>query len=101
MGREYLKIAVSLLNRNYVNRGGLDLSKDVLWVSVGQRAAKLHAVKVGGLKKNSAILPSAGYSGSRRTDPCWAALQNFFSKLHLFQLVTLLPFDIHRPTVPL
>ena len=32
----------------------LDLSTEVLWISVGQRAAKLQAVKVGGLKK---ILP--------------------------------------------
>ena len=33
---------------------GSELSKDVLWVSVGQRAAKLQAVKVGNLEK---ILP--------------------------------------------
>ena len=35
-------------------RGDLDLSKEVLWVSVCQRAAELSAGKVGGLKK---ILP--------------------------------------------
>ena len=40
--------------RNYVNRGGSDLSKEVLWVSVGQKTAKLQVVKVGELKK---ILP--------------------------------------------
>ena len=34
-----------------VNKRGLDLSKEVLWVSVGQRAAVLQAVKVGGQKK--------------------------------------------------
>ena len=34
--------------------GGWDLSKQALWVSVEQLAAKLQAVKVGGLKK---ILP--------------------------------------------
>ena len=34
---------------------GLDHSKEVLCVSLGQRAAKLSAVKVGGLKKNSAL----------------------------------------------
>ena len=28
----------------------LDLSKEVLWVSVGQLAVKLQAVKVGGVK---------------------------------------------------
>ena len=43
-----LKNAASLLDGDYVNRGGLDLSKEVLWVSVGQLAAKLQAVKVGG-----------------------------------------------------
>ena len=37
---------------------GLDLSKEVLWVSVGQRAAKYQAVKVGGLEKNSAPQPA-------------------------------------------
>ena len=44
--------------------GSLDLSKVVLWVSVGQLAAKLQAVKVGGVKK---ILPrsmSRGGPGS-------------------------------------
>ena len=54
-GKIYPKNAASPLNRVYVNRRGLDLSKEVLWVSVGQLAAKLQAVKVGGLKK---LLPS-------------------------------------------
>ena len=40
----------------YVNRRGLDLSKEVLWISVGQRAAKLQAVKFGGLNNKSADL---------------------------------------------
>ena len=31
---KYIKSAVRLLNRNCVNEGGLDLSKEVLWVSV-------------------------------------------------------------------
>ena len=70
---KYIKSAARILNRNCVNKGGLDLSKNVLWVSVGQRAAELPAVKVGGVKKNSAILPGAGYSGSRP-----ATRQNFF-----------------------
>ena len=51
---KYLKNAARLLNRDYVNRRGLDLSKEVLWVSVHQRAAELPAVQVGGQKK---ILP--------------------------------------------
>ena len=50
-----LKSAARLLNRDWVNKRGLDLSKEVLWVSVGQRAAELQAVKVGGQPK---ILPS-------------------------------------------
>ena len=58
---------------NYVNKGGLDLSKEVLWVSVGQRVAELRAVKVGGLQKNSADQPCAGNPGSNRGDR-----QNFF-----------------------
>ena len=43
-----------LLNRDWVNKGGLDLSKEVLWVSVGQWATELWAAKVGGQQK---ILP--------------------------------------------
>ncbi len=45
------KVDVRLLNRVYLIWRGLDLSKEVLWVSVGQRAAKLPAIKVEGLKK--------------------------------------------------
>ena len=51
---KYIKSAARVLNRDCVNKGGLDLSKNVLWVSVGQGAADLQAVKVGGQKK---ILP--------------------------------------------
>ena len=73
MGIEYIKSAARVLNRDCVNKRGLDLSKNVLWVSVGQGAADLRAVKVGGQKKISSIWPGAGYSGSRP-----AARQNFF-----------------------
>ena len=52
---KYIKSAARVLNRNCVNKGGLDLSKNVLWVSVGLGAADLQAVKVGGQKK---FLPS-------------------------------------------
>ena len=48
---KYIKNAARVLNRNCVNKRGLDLSKEVLWVSVGQRAAELQAVKVGGQQK--------------------------------------------------
>ena len=45
---KYIKSVARLLDRDWVNKRGLDLSKEVLWVSVGQRAAEQRAVKVGG-----------------------------------------------------
>ena len=45
---------LGVLNRNCVNKGGLDLSKIVLWGSVGEEAVDLQAIKVGGKIK---ILP--------------------------------------------
>ena len=65
---KYIKSAARVLNRDCVNKGGLDLSKNVLWVSVGQRAADLRAVKVGGHQKNSADRPIAGKVGSNLAD---------------------------------
>ena len=59
---KYIKSAARLLNINWVNKQGLDLSKEVLWVSFGQRGAELPAVKVGGLKKNLVIQPIADES---------------------------------------
>ena len=60
------------MDRDCINKRGLDLSKEVLWVSVGQRAAELQAVKVGGQKKfyQSA---RAGEVASNQADG-----QNFF-----------------------
>ena len=54
MDIKYIKSAARVLNRKFVNKGGLDLSKNVLWVSVGQVAVDLQAVKFGVQKK---ILP--------------------------------------------
>ena len=51
MEMKYGKSAARLLDIDCVNKGGLDLFKEVLWVSVGQRLAVLQAVKVGGRKK--------------------------------------------------
>ena len=48
---KYIKSAARVLDRDFVKKGGLDLSKEVLWVSIGQRAAEQSAIKVGGLKK--------------------------------------------------
>ena len=63
MEMKYVKSTARLLDRDWVNKRGLDLSKEVLWVSVGQRGAELQAVKVGG-QKNSSDWPSAGKAGS-------------------------------------
>ena len=49
-----IKSTARVLDRDCVDKGGLDLFKEVLWVSVGQRAADLWAIKVAGQKK---ILP--------------------------------------------
>ena len=72
MEMKYIKSAARVLDRDCVNKGGLDLSKKVLLVSVGQRAADLRAVKVGGHQKILPISPRAGKAGSNR-----AARQNF------------------------
>ena len=47
MVTKHHKSAARLLDRDCINIQGLDLSKEVLWVSVCQRAAELPAVKVG------------------------------------------------------
>ena len=41
MEMKYIKSAARVLDRDCVNKRGLDLSKEVLWVSVGQKAANL------------------------------------------------------------
>ena len=46
MEMKYIKSASILLDRDCVNKRGLDLSKEVLRVFVGQRAAKLWSVKL-------------------------------------------------------
>ena len=69
MVTKYPKSAARLLDRDCINKGGLDLFKEVLWVSIRQGAAELRAVKV----KNPADQPSAGKAGSNRSDR-----QNFF-----------------------
>ena len=62
---KYLKSAARLLDRKDFNKGDLDLSKEVLWASVGQRAAKLQAGKGGCLKKHSAMRPGSRLAGPR------------------------------------
>ena len=53
-----IKSAARLLDKNCVNKGGLDLSKEVLWGSVDQRATVLRAFKVGGQKRILPISPA-------------------------------------------
>ena len=48
MGIEYLKIPVRLLDRDQVKKGGLDLSKKVLWVRVQLRFFLKPAHQIGG-----------------------------------------------------
>ena len=48
MVTKHHKSAARLLDRDFINRRGLDLSKEVLWISVCKRAVELPAVKVGG-----------------------------------------------------
>ena len=67
------KNAARILSRDCVNKSGLDLSKEALWVSVGQREADLQAVKVEGQKRIMPIGPCAGEAGSNQ-----AGRQNFF-----------------------
>ena len=43
---KYLKCVFRLFNKNCVNKEGLDLSKEVLWVSVGPRVAEIPATRV-------------------------------------------------------
>ena len=51
MGIKDLKSPARLLDKDWVNKIDLDLSKEVLWVSVGQKVTVLWAVKVRGKKK--------------------------------------------------
>ena len=83
------------LNLTCVCWGGWDLSKEVLWVSVGQLASKLQAVNVRGLKK---ILPSGRFEPG---SPAVRRSAEFFSNLEHWQLVILMPVDLQRPTLPL
>ena len=77
---EFVKSAARLSDRKWINKRGLDLSKEVLWVSVDQSVAELKAVKVRG-KKNSAARPGSNLLGLR-----WAKRQNYFLTSHFDSL---------------
>ena len=94
---KYVKSAARLLDRNCVNKRGLDLSKEVLWVSVGQRAAEIRAVKIGGQKK---------FCRSARFEPSLPAqgrsAEFFFKPPTLMAFISAaLALDPQRPTLPL
>ena len=87
-----VKRPTRVLNRDSVNKRGLDLSKEVLWASIGQRAAELQSVKVGGQKK---------FCRAARFEPASPApgpSAEFFDNLQLWQPAALVPFDPQRPT---
>ena len=89
-----IKSTTRLLNIEYVNKGDLDLSKEVLWVSVGQRTAVLWAIKVGGKKKFCRMAwfePDLHAPGQ--------SPESFYD-LQIWQPVALLPFDLQRPKAP-
>ena len=61
---KYIKSAATVLNRDCVSRRGLDLSKELLWVSVDYRAGKLQAVNIGEMKKKSAEWPESNHTNA-------------------------------------
>ena len=84
---KYIKSASRLLDRNWVNKRGLDLSKEVLWVSVGQRAAELPAIKVGGKKKfcqaSGLVRTRFAHAGPIGRIFCWPPTLTAFSSAAL------------------
>ena len=52
----YLKSAAMLFFKSSANRYGLGLSNELLFIIIGQGAAKLWPVKVGDLKRNLTFL---------------------------------------------
>ena len=78
-GIEHIKSIARLLDRDYVNRRGLDLSKEVLWTFVGQGAAELRSVKVGGQNKILLISPARAKRGRTGPDGRFFLISNFDS----------------------
>ena len=83
---EYLKSPARLLDRDQVNKRDLDLSKEVLWIAIGQRAEDLRAVKVGGQKR---ILPIGPRTGE--ADLNWPGQQNFFFIVQVILIDKMIP----------
>ena len=64
---KWFKSAARLLDRHFVNKGSLDLSKEVLWISVicGLQSYQLSKLEV---KKNYAGQPGLSPTCLRRTE---------------------------------
>ena len=95
--KRYNKESDRLLDRYCVNKGGLDIYKEVLWVSVDQRTAELLAIKVWGWKKNF-----VHQLGLNPICPRWADWQNsFFQPLTLMACssVALWPTETHSTSL--
>ena len=58
----YLKSAARLLNRDWANRRGLDLSRELLWVSVGLKGSRATSHQSWKFEKNSVVQPIADES---------------------------------------
>ena len=80
---------------DYVNSGGLDLSKEALWASVVQRTAKLQASKVGDLEKSCYLAKVEPKEGSPGLSPEW------WDHRKVWLITTLQPFNLQRLTVTL
>jgi len=83
-----LILIMLLLDRDFVNRRGLDILKEVFWVSVGQRTVKLQAVKVGD-PKNPAASPE-----SNHIRPAWVRVPDDGIMFKVRQAPALQPFDL-------
>ena len=86
MSKTYLWNTASLLLRHYFNKGDFDLSKEVLWVSVGQRTTKLKSWRS---EKNPATQPKSNQMRAARVGVIDD--QIIFK---LWQTTTLQPFEL-------
>ena len=75
------------MNRACANRRGLDLSKEVLWASLGQRAAKLWSVKLWWWSDRPGLEPEPHSFGSSLAE--W---QDFFQIFNFDSLYFCNPF---------
>ena len=68
--------------------GVLHLSKEVLWISIGQKTAKLEAIKVRGLKKKSATWTTTHCMCAARIESQTMESSSKFERLQLCSPLT-------------